>query len=70
MRDNFAQWARHYESYLVKYYNQLCLLFDSFKEPRPSYYYFCRFCYNNTKKTCYYSPGHPPYGRIISAPLY
>ena len=49
MKNNFYIWCETYHDILYNYYNKFCRLFD--EEEKPTYLVFCKYCYENTKKS-------------------
>tara|TARA_R110000824_G_scaffold179881_1_gene360234 strand:+ start:1120 stop:1323 length:204 start_codon:yes stop_codon:yes gene_type:complete len=58
MKDNFQLWEFHYREFLSHIYDKIVILFLIHNTEPPTYEYFAKYSYRNTKKTRYYHPVH------------
>lgn len=55
VKTNFKEWELNYRPFLENIYERLEVLFIKHNEPIPSYDYFARFAFRNTKKHITYN---------------
>ena len=49
MKTNFQEWLDHYETDLIRYYDDFSQMFPNEKET-PSFLEFARYCFRNTRQ--------------------
>lgn len=67
IKTNIIAWEKHYHDYLVDYYYNFNKLLATYNEETVSYIEFVNFCFRNTKKTLFKSPGL--FAKELRAPL-